>query len=108
MSLIIIKKKIITLKILTSFLTVLIVMIESGILIFYIKYLVKNNYPIMSIILGIMAIIIIGLIHSGSSKIDYEKFVEEVMSWERLTLKRIIIFMFKYHFYLMDKVFYFL
>ncbi len=48
-------------------------MIESGILIFYLKYLIKNNYPIMSIVLGIIAIIIIGLIYPSSSKLIMKK-----------------------------------
>ncbi len=103
------KKKIIGLKILTSILTVLIGMIELWVLILYIKYLVKNNYPIMSIILGIIAIIIINLIYPTMSKNDYKNFEEkEALLWDKLTLKRTILFMLKYHVYLIYKILYLL
>ncbi len=101
------KRKIIILKILVTILTVLIIMLEVGLSIISIKYLIENNYKLSAIVISFVIILMILLIYENDSKFlsgykDFEK--KEVFLWNKLTIKRILKFMVKYHLYLIYNV----
>ncbi len=94
------KKKIIGLKILVIILTVLLFILESGAIIIVLLYLKKNYF-----IIGGIAFFIVSLIYWGgvnSNYLEFEK--EEVSKWEKLTFKRTIKFIVKYHFHIVDEI----
>ncbi len=100
------KNKIRILKLLSFILSFLIIVIEMLVIIFLLKYLMENVHLIIAIFLVIIVAVIIGIIHSCDKTEDYEKFEKnEVAKWDKITFKRLIDFMFKYHIYFLTNFF---
>ncbi len=93
------KKKIIGLKILVIILTVLLFILGSGGIIIVLLYL-KENY----FIIGGIVFFIVSLVYLLGVNSNYLEFEEEVSKWEKLTFKRTIKFIVKYHFHIVDEI----
>ncbi len=75
--------------------------------IIYIKYLIENNQKSSAIVVIGIIIFVVFLMNASDTKFvigykDFEK--KEVSLWDKLTLKRTVKFMVKYHLYLMYNI----
>ncbi len=100
------KNKIGILKVLAFILSFLIIILEGIVIIALLKYLIKNGHLIGAIFLISITAVIIGIIHGCEITDNYEKFEKnEVGKWDKITFKRAIVFMFKYHIDFMNNLF---
>ncbi len=100
------KNKIRILKVLAFILSFLIILIETLVIFYLLKYLIKNGHLIRAIFLMIITVVILGIIHSCDKTDDYEKFEKnEVEKWDEITFKRAICFIFKYHIHFLINLF---
>ncbi len=82
-------------------------MLEVVVSIISIKYLIENDHKPSAIAISFVIISLIFLIYENDSKFligykDFEK--KEVFSWDKLTIKRTLKFMVKYHLYLIYNI----